>query len=163
MKNKKPHQQWLPGFMYLQLASCLFSEHPPHNGGDGGPSVKSPCVVSTESIPPPALCNTISQDQGQNWVPTNSPTISTLSAANGPIADELQQGLQPVVDYSTCTQRDWWGSMVTNKMICAGGDGVISACNVSVQGSAPVPAPSTQEEGGSQEGKGKMGSGSSRV
>ncbi|XP_075417900.1 chymotrypsin-C-like [Tenrec ecaudatus] len=47
----------------------------------------------------------------------------------GPIADELQQGLQPVVDHATCTQSDWWGSMVTNSMVCAGGDGVISACN----------------------------------
>ncbi|KAF4018560.1 hypothetical protein G4228_010288 [Cervus hanglu yarkandensis] len=48
---------------------------------------------------------------------------------NGPIAAELQQGLQPVVDYATCSQRDWWGSTVKETMVCAGGDGVISACN----------------------------------
>ncbi|EFB21826.1 hypothetical protein PANDA_010363, partial [Ailuropoda melanoleuca] len=48
---------------------------------------------------------------------------------NGPIADELQQGLQPVVDHATCTQRDWWGSMVRDTMVCAGGDGIISSCN----------------------------------
>nr|XP_031319975.1 chymotrypsin-C isoform X1 [Camelus dromedarius] len=48
---------------------------------------------------------------------------------NGPIADELQQGLQPIVDHDTCSQRDWWGSTVRDTMVCAGGDGVISACN----------------------------------
>uniref|UniRef100_A0A452V957 Chymotrypsin-C-like n=1 Tax=Ursus maritimus TaxID=29073 RepID=A0A452V957_URSMA len=48
---------------------------------------------------------------------------------NGPIADELQQGLQPVVDHATCTQRDWWGTMVRDTMVCAGGDGIISSCN----------------------------------
>ncbi|XP_044798791.2 chymotrypsin-C isoform X2 [Bubalus bubalis] len=48
---------------------------------------------------------------------------------NGPIAAELQQGLQPVVDYATCSQRDWWGTTVKETMVCAGGDGVISACN----------------------------------
>ncbi|XP_064443632.1 chymotrypsin-C [Mirounga angustirostris] len=48
---------------------------------------------------------------------------------NGPIADELQQGLQRVVDHATCTQKDWWGNMVKDTMVCAGGDGVISACN----------------------------------
>ncbi|TEA33544.1 hypothetical protein DBR06_SOUSAS3910101, partial [Sousa chinensis] len=48
---------------------------------------------------------------------------------NGPIADELQQGLQPVVDHATCSQKDWWGNNVKNTMVCAGGDGVISACN----------------------------------
>ncbi|XP_074162302.1 chymotrypsin-C-like isoform X2 [Sminthopsis crassicaudata] len=48
---------------------------------------------------------------------------------NGPIADNLQQGLLPAVDHATCTQKDWWGSMVTQNMVCAGGDGVISGCN----------------------------------
>lgn len=51
-------------------------------------------------------------------------------AANGPIADNLQQGFLPVVDHATCTQKDWWGSMVKPSMVCAGGDGVISGCNV---------------------------------
>ncbi|EHB11988.1 Chymotrypsin-C [Heterocephalus glaber] len=48
---------------------------------------------------------------------------------NGPIAEVLQQGLQPVVDHATCSKWTWWGFRVTNNMICAGGDGVISACN----------------------------------
>nr|XP_040145080.1 chymotrypsin-C [Ictidomys tridecemlineatus] len=52
---------------------------------------------------------------------------------NGPIADELQQGLQPVVGYATCSKWDWWSYMVTKSMVCAGGDGIISSCNVSVQ------------------------------
>uniref|UniRef100_A0A8D2BBJ6 Chymotrypsin C n=1 Tax=Sciurus vulgaris TaxID=55149 RepID=A0A8D2BBJ6_SCIVU len=48
---------------------------------------------------------------------------------NGPIADQLQQGLQPVVSHATCSRWDWWSYMVTRNMVCAGGDGVTSACN----------------------------------
>ncbi|CAN2388025.1 Belongs to the peptidase S1 family, partial [Pristimantis euphronides] len=48
---------------------------------------------------------------------------------NGPIADNLQQALLPVVDHATCTQRDWWGSQVKATMLCAGGDGIVSGCN----------------------------------
>lgn len=82
-----------------------------------------------------------------------------LSPANGPLADELQQGLQPVVDHATCTQSDWWGTFVKDTMVCAGGDGVISACNVSVQALHPIPAPDGQAEGGSEEGEGGWGVG----
>ncbi|PKU30332.1 hypothetical protein llap_19364 [Limosa lapponica baueri] len=52
-----------------------------------------------------------------------------VSAAGGPLADVLQQALLPVVDYETCSQRDWWGSNVRTTMVCAGGDGVVSGCN----------------------------------
>lgn len=54
------------------------------------------------------------------------------SKAGGPIADILQQALLPVVSHSTCTRPDWWGSLVTNNMICAGGDGQLASCNVSL-------------------------------
>ncbi|NXC19849.1 CTRC protein, partial [Corythaeola cristata] len=47
----------------------------------------------------------------------------------GPLADVLQQALLPVVDYATCSQRDWWGSYVLTTMVCAGGDGVVASCN----------------------------------
>ncbi|CAJ1085503.1 chymotrypsin-like elastase family member 2A [Xyrichtys novacula] len=47
----------------------------------------------------------------------------------GPIADILQQALLPVVGHSTCTKYDWWGSLVTDSMICAGGDGQLASCN----------------------------------
>ncbi|XP_025929829.1 chymotrypsin-C [Apteryx rowi] len=48
---------------------------------------------------------------------------------NGPLADVLQQALLPVVDEATCTQSDWWGSLVKSTMVCAGGDGIVSGCN----------------------------------
>lgn len=57
---------------------------------------------------------------------------SILHAAGGPIADILQQALLPVVDHATCTKPDWWGSQVKDTMVCAGGDGVVSGCNVSL-------------------------------
>ncbi|XP_067250831.1 chymotrypsin-like elastase family member 2A isoform X1 [Chanodichthys erythropterus] len=47
----------------------------------------------------------------------------------GPTTGALQQALLPVVDYATCSRPDWWGSRVTEKMICAGGDGVAAGCN----------------------------------
>ncbi|KAM9342497.1 chymotrypsin-C-like [Pholidichthys leucotaenia] len=47
----------------------------------------------------------------------------------GPIADILQQALQPVVDHETCSRYDWWGPQVKETMVCAGGDRVMSACN----------------------------------
>lgn len=60
----------------------------------------------------------------------NKTFLLSLSSANGPIADILQQALLPVVDYATCSRSDWWGNLVTNLMVCAGGDGVVSSCNV---------------------------------
>ncbi|XP_073459873.1 chymotrypsin-C-like, partial [Aquarana catesbeiana] len=47
----------------------------------------------------------------------------------GPIADNLQQALLPVVDHATCSKSDWWGRQVKDTMVCAGGDGIVSACN----------------------------------
>ncbi|XP_023129652.3 chymotrypsin-like elastase family member 2A [Amphiprion ocellaris] len=47
----------------------------------------------------------------------------------GLVADILQQALLPVVDFATCSQYNWWGSMVTESMVCAGGDGVVAGCN----------------------------------
>lgn len=59
------------------------------------------------------------------------PFSLSLSLAGGPIADILQQALLPVVDYATCTKSDWWGTQVKDTMVCAGGDGIVSGCNVS--------------------------------
>nr|XP_055023657.1 chymotrypsin-like elastase family member 2A [Misgurnus anguillicaudatus] len=48
---------------------------------------------------------------------------------NGPIAEVMQQALLPVVDFYSCSRSDWWGNLVTDLMVCAGGDGVVSSCN----------------------------------
>uniref|UniRef100_A0A8C3NB05 pancreatic elastase II n=1 Tax=Geospiza parvula TaxID=87175 RepID=A0A8C3NB05_GEOPR len=48
---------------------------------------------------------------------------------NGPLPDDLQQGLLLVVDYATCSKPSWWGTTVKRTMVCAGGDGIISSCN----------------------------------
>ncbi|KAM9429673.1 elastase 2 [Salvelinus alpinus] len=47
----------------------------------------------------------------------------------GPIADALQQALLPVVSHTNCTKPDWWGSLVTSSMVCAGGNGDLASCN----------------------------------
>ncbi|KAL7864133.1 hypothetical protein AOLI_G00155530 [Acnodon oligacanthus] len=46
---------------------------------------------------------------------------------HGPIPDKLQQALLPVVEYSVCSQSDWWGMYVKTTMVCAGGD-IRSGC-----------------------------------
>lgn len=51
------------------------------------------------------------------------------SSAGGPQATKLQQALLPVVDHSTCSQSDWWGSSAKTTMVCAGGESK-SACHV---------------------------------
>uniref|UniRef100_A0A3Q1IJ66 pancreatic elastase II n=2 Tax=Anabas testudineus TaxID=64144 RepID=A0A3Q1IJ66_ANATE len=65
-------------------------------------------------------------------LPNNAPSYVTGWGrlwTGGPLADILQQALLPVVDYATCTRSDWWGNLVTNNMVCAGGDGQLASCN----------------------------------
>uniref|UniRef100_A0A8C3N7S7 Peptidase S1 domain-containing protein n=1 Tax=Geospiza parvula TaxID=87175 RepID=A0A8C3N7S7_GEOPR len=59
----------------------------------------------------------------------NYPCYVTGWGTNGPLATILQQALLPVVDYETCSKWDWWGSLVLETMVCAGGDGITSGCN----------------------------------
>ena len=51
-------------------------------------------------------------------------------SANGQLAQTLQQAYLPSVDYDTCSRTSYWGSIVKNTMVCAGGDGVRSGCQV---------------------------------
>lgn len=52
-------------------------------------------------------------------------------SANGQLAQTLQQAYLPTVSYATCSSTSYWGSTVKNTMVCAGGDGVRSGCQVS--------------------------------
>lgn len=65
-------------------------------------------------------------------------------AANGQLAQALQQASLPSVSYSTCSTSSYWGSTVKNTMVCAGGDGVRAGCQVSPRrrhyGSSPPTA-----------------------
>lgn len=93
---------------------------------------------------------------GDKWDGDRAPRVrgEAVVAANGPLADVLQQALLPVVDYSTCSQADWWGGLVRTSMVCAGGDGVVSGCNVSVGKAGKAGDPL---EGGGGEAAGRAG------
>ncbi|XP_072887838.1 proproteinase E-like [Hemitrygon akajei] len=47
---------------------------------------------------------------------------------NGPLPAKLQQAYIPVVDYAHCSAPDWWGTIVKDTMVCAGG-AEKSGCN----------------------------------
>ncbi|XP_075461963.1 proproteinase E-like [Ascaphus truei] len=58
----------------------------------------------------------------------------------GPLATILQQALLPVVDHAYCTQEDWWGSIIKESMLCAGGYNK-AACNSDSGGPLSCQAP----------------------
>lgn len=53
-------------------------------------------------------------------------------SANGQLAQSLQQAYLPTVDYAICSSSSYWGSTVKTTMVCAGGDGVRSGCQVNM-------------------------------
>uniref|UniRef100_A0A665SXJ6 pancreatic elastase II n=1 Tax=Echeneis naucrates TaxID=173247 RepID=A0A665SXJ6_ECHNA len=65
-------------------------------------------------------------------LPHSSPCYITgwgRLSTSSPLADILQQALLPVVAHNICKQPDWWSILATDKMVCAGGDGVTAGCN----------------------------------
>lgn len=56
----------------------------------------------------------------------------TLSLAGGYMPDVLQEAPIGVVDYTVCSTPAWWGSAVKKTMVCAGGDGLTSGCQVQI-------------------------------
>lgn len=58
-------------------------------------------------------------------------TQCDVRSANGQLSQTLQQAYLPSVDYATCSSSSYWGSTVSRTMVCAGGDGVRSGCQVS--------------------------------
>ncbi|KAG7259837.1 hypothetical protein CRUP_010492, partial [Coryphaenoides rupestris] len=61
-----------------------------------------------------------------------SPLLASCCPTTRPatsLAGDASPALLPAVDHATCTKPDWWGGMVRNTMVCAGGDGVVSGCN----------------------------------
>nr|AAH95714.1 Zgc:112266 [Danio rerio] len=47
----------------------------------------------------------------------------------GSLSAQLKQAYLPVVDYETCSHSDWWGSIMKQTMICAGGTTTASSCH----------------------------------
>uniref|UniRef100_A0A8C3N6P1 Uncharacterized protein n=1 Tax=Geospiza parvula TaxID=87175 RepID=A0A8C3N6P1_GEOPR len=103
-----------------------------------GPWFLSPCsndialIKLAEEVQETDTIRTSCLPAAGNILPNDYPCYVTgwgRIRTNGPLADALQQALLPVVDYETCSKRDWWGSLVLETMVCAGGDGVVSGCN----------------------------------
>ncbi|KAK2845821.1 hypothetical protein Q7C36_010675 [Tachysurus vachellii] len=65
-------------------------------------------------------------------LPNNYPCYITgwgRISTGGPISDKLQQALMPIVDHATCSKPDWWGALLKDTLLCAGGDGIVAGCN----------------------------------
>lgn len=56
----------------------------------------------------------------------------SLSLAGGYMPDILQEAPIGVVDYTVCSTPEWWSSAVRKTMVCAGGDGLTSGCQVDI-------------------------------
>uniref|UniRef100_A0A8C9U5N2 pancreatic elastase n=1 Tax=Scleropages formosus TaxID=113540 RepID=A0A8C9U5N2_SCLFO len=57
-------------------------------------------------------------------LPNNNPCYITgwgYTQSGGQLSASLKQAYLPLVDYSTCSRSDWWGSTVKTTMVCAGG------------------------------------------
>ncbi|XP_070615755.1 chymotrypsin-C-like [Erythrolamprus reginae] len=104
------HEKWDPDTILNDIA--LLKLAVPVKFSD---TIQPSCLPSPESLLPQGFPCYIT-GWGHLW-------------ANGPMSDILQQGLLPIVDQATCTQKDWWGSMVKPSMVCAGGDDVIAGCS----------------------------------
>lgn len=48
----------------------------------------------------------------------------------GTVPDILQEAPIKVVEHAVCSTPEWWGIIALESMVCAGGDGVISGCQV---------------------------------
>uniref|UniRef100_A0A672IHL7 pancreatic elastase II n=1 Tax=Salarias fasciatus TaxID=181472 RepID=A0A672IHL7_SALFA len=83
-------------------------------------------VTFSDTIQPACL-----PDQGL-VLPHDTPCFVTgwgRLSTSGPLADILQQALLRVVGHDICSHPDWWSVLATEKMVCAGGDGVTAGCN----------------------------------
>uniref|UniRef100_A0A8C2QKH7 Peptidase S1 domain-containing protein n=1 Tax=Cricetulus griseus TaxID=10029 RepID=A0A8C2QKH7_CRIGR len=104
------HEKWNPLFVWNDIAIIKLAE--PVELSD---TIKVGCIPEEGAL-----------------LPQNYPCYVTGWGrlwTGGPIADVLQQGLQPIVSHATCSRLDYWFIKVRKTMLCAGGDGVISACN----------------------------------
>lgn len=58
------------------------------------------------------------------------PLHSLSPTDGGSIPAILQVAPIDVVEHQVCSQPNWWGSIALKTMVCAGGDGIISGCQV---------------------------------
>ncbi|KAL6458957.1 hypothetical protein MHYP_G00324290 [Metynnis hypsauchen] len=64
-------------------------------------------------------------------LPNNYPCYATYwvrRVTGGPISAILKQTLVLVVDHSICRQSDWWGNVVTEKMLCVKRYDLLTSC-----------------------------------
>lgn len=132
------HEKWNPLFLWNDIAIIKLAE--PVELSD---TIQVACIPEPGSLLPQDYPCYVT-GWGRLWT-------------DGPIADVLQQGLQPIVSHATCSRLDWWFIKVRQTMVCAGGDGVTSACN----GDSGGPL-NCQAEDGSWQVRGIVSFGSSK-
>ncbi|XP_078414308.1 chymotrypsin-C-like [Cetorhinus maximus] len=106
------HERWNPTFATLGYDIALIKLPKPVTLSN---SIRLGCIPAPNTV-----------------LPNNYPCFVTgwgRLYTNGPIADNLQQALMPVVDHATCSRPDWWGFALRKTMVCAGGDGIVAGCN----------------------------------
>ncbi|NXO16987.1 CTRC protein, partial [Oriolus oriolus] len=104
------HEKWNSYLVINDIALVKLAEEVQESD-----TIRTACLPATDKI-----------------LPNNYPCYVTGWGdlrTGGPEADILQQALLPVVDYETCSQKDWWGRSVRDTMVCAGGDGIVSGCS----------------------------------
>ncbi|KAJ7999397.1 hypothetical protein DPEC_G00193980 [Dallia pectoralis] len=78
--------------------------------------------LSTEATLNSAVQLAVLPPSGQ-ILPNNNPCFITgwgRTSTGGSLSDVLKQASLPIVDFQTCSSRDWWGSVVKPTMVCAG-------------------------------------------
>ncbi|KAM7412181.1 hypothetical protein PAMA_021911 [Pampus argenteus] len=104
------HEKWNPFFIRNDIALIKLSSSVPYTD-----TITPACLPERDVVLP----------HGAPCYVTGWGRLST----SGPLADILQQALLPVVGHDTCSQPDWWSVLATDKMVCAGGDGITAGCN----------------------------------
>lgn len=88
------------------------------------------CISHILWRPSKFKCLSAGPEIGASFLVTTIQT-KTRARSSWQLSLQLKQAYLPVVDHDTCSQEDWWGGLVKDSIVCAGG-GDDSGCHVSL-------------------------------